>query len=121
MFNEVFFDDVFVPDDCLVGRSTTDGGPPGQRWPTSAVFMGSSNTIGSGVVGILKAIEGAGLGEDRLALNEAGELVATGHALAALGSGSRSPRSRVPIRRAPKRRCASCSVSSTTSTSRKWA
>jgi alkylation response protein AidB-like acyl-CoA dehydrogenase len=47
--------------------------------------MGSSNTIGGGVVGVLKSIEASGLADDRLALEQVGELVATGHALAALG------------------------------------
>jgi alkylation response protein AidB-like acyl-CoA dehydrogenase len=47
--------------------------------------MGSGNTIGGGVVGVLHAVEAAGLTEDRLALERAGDLVVTGHALAALG------------------------------------
>ena len=36
LFNEVFLDDVFVPDDCWSARSATAGGWPGPRWPTSA-------------------------------------------------------------------------------------
>jgi alkylation response protein AidB-like acyl-CoA dehydrogenase len=47
--------------------------------------MGSGNTIGGGVVGVLKSIEARGLAGDRLALAEAGDLVVTGHALSALG------------------------------------
>src|SRR5436190_21541984 len=47
--------------------------------------MGSGNTIGGGVVGVLKAIEARGLADDRMALEEAGGLVATGQALSALG------------------------------------
>ena len=29
MFNEVFFDSVFVPDDCVIGEVTVAGGWPG--------------------------------------------------------------------------------------------
>ena len=35
-FNEVFFDEVFVPTDCLVGGSTAGGRWPTRPWPTSA-------------------------------------------------------------------------------------
>jgi len=85
MFNEVFFDDVFVPEDCLVGQEHDGWRAARTTLANERVYMGSSNTIGSGVVGVLALMEQAGLGDDRLALAEAGELVATGHALAALG------------------------------------
>ena len=35
LFNQVFLDDVFVPDDCVVGDVNAAGGWPGRRWPTS--------------------------------------------------------------------------------------
>ena len=119
MFNEVFFDDVFVPEDCLVGPEH-DGwrGPhdPRQR----ARLHGLGNTIGGGVVGVLKAIEAKGLADDRLALAEAGELVATGHALSGpSATASPSPRCAAPTRRARRRPSASSSACSTTSTSRR--
>jgi alkylation response protein AidB-like acyl-CoA dehydrogenase len=85
MFNEVFFDDVFVPEDCLVGREHDGWRAARTTLANERVYMGSSNTIGGGVVGVLKAIEAQGRAHDRLALNEAGGLVATGHALSALG------------------------------------
>ena len=85
MFNEVFFDDVFVPEDCLVGREHDGWRAARTTLANERVYMGSGNTIGGGVVGVLKAIEARGLGDDRLALAEAGDLVATGHALSALG------------------------------------
>jgi alkylation response protein AidB-like acyl-CoA dehydrogenase len=85
MFNEVFFDDAFVAEDCLVGREHDGWRCARTTLANERVYMGSSNTIGGGVVGILKSIEAAGLADDRLALEQAGELVATGHALAALG------------------------------------
>jgi 3-oxochol-4-en-24-oyl-CoA dehydrogenase len=85
MFNEVFFDDAFVAEDCLVGRENDGWRCARTTLANERVYMGSSNTIGGGVVGVLKTIEASGLADDRLALERAGELVATGHALAALG------------------------------------
>jgi alkylation response protein AidB-like acyl-CoA dehydrogenase len=85
MFNEVFFDDVFVPEDCLVGREHDGWRCARTTLANERVYMGSSNTIGGGVVGILKLIEATGRTQDRLAMREAGELVAVGHALSALG------------------------------------
>ena len=85
MFNEVFFDDVFVPEDCLVWREHDGWRCARTTLANERVYMGSSNTIGGGVVGVLQAIEAGGLADDRLVLAEAGGLVATGHALAALG------------------------------------
>jgi alkylation response protein AidB-like acyl-CoA dehydrogenase len=85
MFNEVFFDDVFVPEDCLVGREHDGWRCARTTLANERVYMGSSNTIGGGVVGVLKLIEASGRTGDRLAMREAGELVAVGHALSALG------------------------------------
>ena len=90
MFNEVFFDDVFVPEDCLVGQEHDGWRAARTTLANERVYMGSGNTIGGGVVGVLKAIalksaEAGGGSDDRLALAEAGGLVATGHALSALG------------------------------------
>ncbi len=85
MFNEVFFDDVFVPDDCLVGREHDGWRAARTTLANERVYMGSGNTIGGGVVGVLKALEATGRADDRLALAEAGDLVVTGHALSALG------------------------------------
>jgi alkylation response protein AidB-like acyl-CoA dehydrogenase len=85
MFNEVFFDDVFVPEDCLVGRENDGWRCARTTLANERVYMGASNTIGSGVTGVLRAIEAHGLASDRLALAEAGSLVTTAHALAALG------------------------------------
>src|SRR4029079_18780861 len=85
MFNEVFFDDVFVAEDCLVGREHDGWRCARTTLANERVYMGSGNTIGGGVVGVLKAVEASGRGDDRLALREAGDLVVTGHALSALG------------------------------------
>ena len=85
MFNEVFFDDVFVPEDCLVGQEHDGWRAARTTLANERVYMGSGNTIGGGVIGVLKAVEARGGAADRLALAEAGGLVATGHALSALG------------------------------------
>ena len=85
MFNEVFFDDVFVPDDCLVGQENDGWRCARTTLANERVYMGGSNTIGGGVVGVLRAIEARGREDDTRALDEAGDLVVTGHALAVLG------------------------------------
>jgi len=85
MFNEVFFDDVFVPEDCLVGQENDGWRCARTTLANERVYMGSSNTIGSGVVGVLAALDARGLRDDTLALAEAGGLVVDGHALAVLG------------------------------------
>jgi 3-oxochol-4-en-24-oyl-CoA dehydrogenase len=85
MFNEVFLDDVFVPDDCLVGAEHDGWRCARTTLANERVYMGSSNTIGGGVVGVLRELERQGLTDDTAALEAAGGLAATGHALAVLG------------------------------------
>jgi alkylation response protein AidB-like acyl-CoA dehydrogenase len=85
MFNEVFFDDVFVPDDCLVGEENDGWRCARTTLANERVYMGGSNTIGGGVIGVLRALDAHGLAGDAHALDEAGGLVVTGHALAVLG------------------------------------
>ncbi len=62
MFNEVFFDDVFVPEDCLVGREHDGWRAARTTLANERVYMGSGNTIGGGVVGVLRALEAKGRG-----------------------------------------------------------
>ncbi len=78
LFNEVFFDDVFVPDDCLVGQENDGWRCARTTLANERVFMGASNTMGAGVLGVLNAINARGLADDRLALLDAGDLVVTG-------------------------------------------
>jgi alkylation response protein AidB-like acyl-CoA dehydrogenase len=85
MFNEVFLDDVFVPEDCLVGAEHDGWRCARTTLANERVYMGGGNTIGGGVVGVLRVLEQRGLADDDHALDEAGGLVATGHALAVLG------------------------------------
>ena len=58
MFNEVFFDDVFVPDDCLVGPEHDGWRAARTTLANERVYMGSGNTIGGGVVGVLQGDRG---------------------------------------------------------------
>jgi 3-oxochol-4-en-24-oyl-CoA dehydrogenase len=48
MFNEVFLDNVFVPDDCVVGQ-------PGEGWPVARTTLATERVA---------MVRGAGLGED---------------------------------------------------------
>ncbi len=52
-FNEVFFDDVFVPDDCLVGDANDGWHATRTALANERVFIGSLTTIGAGVSTIL--------------------------------------------------------------------
>ncbi len=91
MFNEVFFDDVFVPDDCVVGE--VDGGWPLARTTLAneRVSMGSGSSFGGGVEQLVSLVEeraATGLLDperDPLLLDELGGLVAEAHSVAVLG------------------------------------
>ena len=85
MFNEVFFNDVFVPDDCLVGEVNDGWRAARTTLANERVFMASGATTGRGVERVMRLAEKRGLAGDPLVLDEIGDLVATGHALAVLG------------------------------------
>jgi 3-oxochol-4-en-24-oyl-CoA dehydrogenase len=85
MFNEVFFDDVFVPDDCLVGVEHDGWRATRTSLANERVFMGSNTTVGAGVKGVLDLLDPSGRGDDELTLAEIGGLVVTDHALRVLG------------------------------------
>jgi alkylation response protein AidB-like acyl-CoA dehydrogenase len=85
MFNEVFFNDVYVPDDCLVGVEHDGWRATRTSLANERVFMGSNTTVGAGVRGVLALVEQTGRGDDPLTLAEVGGLVTTDHALRVLG------------------------------------
>ena len=121
VFNEVFLDEVFVPDDCVLGE-------PGDGWriarsalATERVAMGRGSALGDEVEDLIAQVRSAGLTADPRVMEQLGELVADGlagsvldlrSALAQLrgaaGAGTRA-RARGP---APMRgswpRCGSC-------------
>ena len=84
MFNEVFFDDAFVPDDCLVGRAGDGWRAARTTLANERVFMGSGMTFGHGLEQILRMVTHRDT-PDTVTLDEIGGIVATAHALACLG------------------------------------
>ena len=85
MFNEVFFDDVFVPDDCLIGAEHDGWRCARTTLANERVFMGGNSTVAGAVVGLLKLVESTGAQDDPHCLDTVGGIVATGHALSVLG------------------------------------
>jgi 3-oxochol-4-en-24-oyl-CoA dehydrogenase len=85
MFNEVFLDDVFVPDDCVVGE--VDGGWPLARTTLAneRVSMGSGSSFGGGIEALLGLVAGRRPEPDPVLLDDLGALVAEAHSLAAIG------------------------------------
>ena len=90
MFNEVFLDGVFVPDDQVIGQ--VDGGWPLARTTLAneRVSMGSGSSFGGGVEQLVALVADARAGgridaDDALVLDELGGLVAEAHALAVMG------------------------------------
>jgi alkylation response protein AidB-like acyl-CoA dehydrogenase len=86
MFNEVFLDDVVVPDDCLVGE-------PGAGWSAARttlanerVSMGSGSSFGLGVEMVLGLLPADLDDADAIDVDHAGRLLVEAHALAALGA-----------------------------------
>ena len=84
MFNEVFFDEAFVPDDCLVGAAGDGWLAARTTLANERVFMGGGMSFGRGVEQILAGLAGRAE-QDHVVLDEVGGLVATAHALACLG------------------------------------
>jgi len=85
MFNEVFFTDVFVPDDCVVGAVNGGWRLARTTLENERVSMASGATFGFGIEGILKEIE-AMVGEDTVVLDRVGGLLAEAQSVALLGA-----------------------------------
>lgn len=79
LFNEVFLDEVFVPDDCVVGGVDNGWQAARTTLANERVSMGSGSSFGPGVEAVL-AMKGAA---ERL--GQVGALVAEGEAIAVLG------------------------------------
>ena len=84
MFNEVFLDEVFVPDDCVVGAPTEDWHAARTTLGNERVSMGSGSSMGPSVEALVALAEEIG-GSDGVA-DELGAVLATAHTLAALGA-----------------------------------
>jgi alkylation response protein AidB-like acyl-CoA dehydrogenase len=84
MFNEVFLDDVFVPDDCVVAS-------PGDGWRLARgtleferVAMGRGSSLGEGVEDLVTVVQGSAQAADPIVLDQLGALVADGLAVSLL-------------------------------------
>ena len=84
MFNQVFLDQVFVPDDCIVGA-------PGDGWriarttlASERVAMGAGSSVGEAVEQLLELAAGTGAAADPVARQRLGALVAEGMAVSLL-------------------------------------
>jgi alkylation response protein AidB-like acyl-CoA dehydrogenase len=89
MFNEVFFTDVFVPDDCVVGPVNGGWRLARTTLANERVSMAGGATWGFGIEGILKGIKAAketGEPEDAVVLDGVGRLLAEAQSLALLGA-----------------------------------
>jgi alkylation response protein AidB-like acyl-CoA dehydrogenase len=86
-FNEVFLDEVFVPDECVVGEINGGWKIARTTLANERVSLSRSWTFGSGVDELLDAARAAGEGAaGAVPLGEVGALVAQGHALEALSA-----------------------------------
>ena len=84
MFNQVFLDRVFVPDDCVVGQ-------PGDGWrvtrttlASERVAMGAGSSVGEAVEGLLALCRALDPAPDPVVLDRVGALIADGMAVALL-------------------------------------
>lgn len=83
IFNEVFLNDVFVPDDMVVG-AVNDGWRTGRTTlANERVAMSTGSTMGAGVEGVLRTVGATAL--DPAAEDRVGQLVCEGQGLALLG------------------------------------
>ncbi len=85
MFNEVFLDGVFVPDDSVVGAVNDGWRAARTTLENERVSMGSGSSFGPGVENLLRLALGDGHAGDPVVLDELGALVAEGQSLAVLG------------------------------------
>jgi len=84
LFNQVFLDDVFVPDGCVVGQ-------PGDGWrvarttlASERVAMGTGSSVGEAVEGLLAIAGTTGVSAHPLVRQRLGALVAEGMAVSLL-------------------------------------
>src|SRR5215475_14350078 len=85
LFNEVFLDEVFVPDDLVVGGVNRGWRVARTTLANERVSLSQSWTFGCGNPELIEAVRGLGEGAGPAVLERAGRLVAEGHALDLLG------------------------------------
>jgi alkylation response protein AidB-like acyl-CoA dehydrogenase len=85
MFNEVFLDDVFVPDDCVVGGAGDGWRCARTTLENERVSMGSGSSFGHGVEAVLTLLDRSNDPVDAVDALEVGALLADAQSLAVLG------------------------------------
>jgi 3-oxochol-4-en-24-oyl-CoA dehydrogenase len=78
VFNEVFLDEVFVPDDCVLGESGDGWRIARSALATERVAMGRGSALGEEVEGLIARVRSAGLSTDLRVMEQLGALVAEG-------------------------------------------
>jgi alkylation response protein AidB-like acyl-CoA dehydrogenase len=85
MFNEVFLNDVFVPDDCVIGPVDAGWAVSRTTLANERVSMGAGSSMGPGVRSVLDVVRDEGLEGDPAVMASVGELLAESHGLAVMG------------------------------------
>jgi alkylation response protein AidB-like acyl-CoA dehydrogenase len=85
LFNEVFIDDVFVPDDLVVGEVNGGWKVARTTLANERVSLSQSWTFGCGAADLLEVVAGLPGPPDAALLERTGHLVSEGHAIDLLG------------------------------------
>jgi alkylation response protein AidB-like acyl-CoA dehydrogenase len=86
MFNEVFFTDVFVPDDCVVGAVNGGWRLARTTLANERVSMSSGASFGLGIEAMLGSLDSGPWADDAVVLDEIGALLAEAQSIALLGA-----------------------------------
>jgi alkylation response protein AidB-like acyl-CoA dehydrogenase len=86
LFNEVFFTEVFVPDECVVGDVDDGWRLARTTLANERVSMSSGATFGFGIEWILGTLGEGGSPEEAVVLDEVGALLAEAQSVALLGA-----------------------------------
>jgi 3-oxochol-4-en-24-oyl-CoA dehydrogenase len=86
MFNEVFFTEVFVPDDCVVGAVNGGWRLARTTLANERVSMSSGASFGLGIEAMLGALDSGPWSDDTVVLDQIGGLLAEAQSIALLGA-----------------------------------
>jgi alkylation response protein AidB-like acyl-CoA dehydrogenase len=86
MFNEVFFTDVFVPDDCVVGAVNGGWRLARTTLANERVSMSTGASFGLGIEAMLGSLDSGPWADDAVVLDEIGALLAEAQSIALLGA-----------------------------------